>query len=69
MYAERFFKAIWDFRLVWVHFGSNVNVLLGIPIAGKVEEKEELEKLSKWGTFFSYVLVDCEIFTYLKNKE
>ena len=31
----------------------------GIPIAGEMEEKEELKNLLKWG--------DREIFTYLKN--
>ena len=42
---------------------------LGIPIAGKVEEKEELKNLLKWGKFSFYVMVDREIFTYLKNKK
>ena len=37
---------------------------LGIPIAGKVEEKEKTEKLVKVGQ-----MVDREIFTYLKKLE
>ena len=28
IYTERIFKALWDFKLVCVHFGSHVNVLL-----------------------------------------
>ena len=35
----------------------------------EVKEKEELKNLSKWGKFSFYVMVDCEIFTYLKNKK
>ena len=42
---------------------------LGILIAGEVEEKEELKKLLMWGKFSFHVMVDCEIFTYLKNKK
>ena len=42
---------------------------LGIPVAGEVEEKEELKNLLKWGKFSFYVMVDCKIFTYLKNKK
>ena len=42
---------------------------LDIPIAGKVEEKEELKSLLKWGKFSFYVMVDCKIVTYLKNKK
>ena len=30
---------------------------------------EELKNLSKWGKFSFYVMVDSEIFTYLKNKK
>ena len=33
----------------------------------EMEEKEELKNLLKWGKFFFYVLVDCEIFR--KNKK
>ena len=36
--------------------------------AGKVEEKEELKNLLMWGTFSFDVIVDGEIFTYVKNK-
>ena len=35
----------------------------------EVEEKEELKKLSKCGKFSFYVMVDLEVFTYLKNKK
>ena len=35
----------------------------------EVEEKEELKNLLKKGKFFFYVLVDHEIFTYMKNKK
>ena len=37
----------------------------GIPIAGEVEEKEELKNLLNWGRD----MVDCEIFRYLKNRK
>ena len=39
-----------------------------ILTAGKVEEKEELKNLLMWGTFSFDVIVDGEIFTYVKNK-
>ena len=42
---------------------------LGILIAGEVEEKEELENMLKWGKFSFHIIVDCEIFTYVKNKK
>ena len=35
----------------------------------EIEEKEELKNLLKWGKFYFYVMVDREIFTYLKNKK
>ena len=35
----------------------------------EVEEKEELKNLLKCGKFPFYVIVDREIFTYLKNKK
>ena len=35
----------------------------------EVEEKEELKNLLKWGKFSFYVIIDCEIFTDLKNKK
>ena len=35
----------------------------------EVEEKEELKNLLKCGKFSFYVIVDREIFTYLKNKK
>ena len=34
-----------------------------------IEKKEELKNLLKWGKFSFYVIVDCKIVTYLKNKE
>ena len=42
---------------------------LGISIAGEVEEKKELKNLLKWGKFSFHVMVDHEIFTYLKNTK
>ena len=39
-----------------------------MPIVGKVEEKEDLKNLLKWGKFSFHIMVDREIFTYLKNK-
>ena len=38
-------------------------------LALKVKEKEELKNLLNWGKFSFYVIVDQEIFTYLKNKK
>ena len=35
----------------------------------EVEEKEELKNLLKWGKFSFHVIVDREIFAYLKNKK
>ena len=35
----------------------------------EAEEKEELKNLLKGGKFSFYVIVDREIFTYLKNKK
>ena len=35
----------------------------------EVEEKEELKNLLKCGKFSFYVMVDSEVFTYLKNKK
>ena len=35
----------------------------------EVEGKEGLKNLWKWGEFSFYVMVDCEIFTCLKNKK
>ena len=34
-----------------------------------MKEKEELKNLLKWGKFSFYVMVDCEVLTYLKNKK
>ena len=42
---------------------------LGILIAREVEEKEELKNLLMLGKFSFHVMVDCEIFTYVKNKK
>ena len=42
---------------------------LGIPKAREVEEKEELKNLLNWRKFPSYVMVDGEVFTYLKNNK
>ena len=35
----------------------------------KVEEKKDLKNLLKCGKFFFYVMVDREVFTYLKNTK
>ena len=35
----------------------------------EVEEKEERKNLLKWGKFSFYLIVNREIFTYLKNKK
>ena len=42
---------------------------LGILIVGEVEERKELKNLLMWGKFFFYVMVDRELFTYVKNKK
>ena len=42
---------------------------LGILIAGEVEEKEELKNLLIRGEFSFHVMVDREIFTYVKNEK
>ena len=43
--------------------------VLATYVPTKALEKEELKNLLKKGKFFFYVLVDHEIFTYLKNKK
>ena len=35
----------------------------------EIEEKEELKNLLKGGKFSFYVMIDDEVFTYLKNKK
>ena len=42
---------------------------VGILIAGEVEEKEELKTLLMWVKFSFHVIVDREIFLYVKNKK
>ena len=42
---------------------------LGILTAGEVEKKEELKNLLMWGKFSFHVMVDRELFTYIKNKK
>ena len=42
---------------------------LGILIIGEVEKKEELKNLLMWGKFSFHVMVDRELFTYVKNKK
>ena len=42
---------------------------LGILIVGEVEEKEDLKNLSIWGKFSFHVMVDREIFTYVKTEK
>ena len=37
-------------------------------IAGEVAEKQELENLLMWGEFSSHVMLDREIFTYVKMR-
>ena len=38
-------------------------------MAGEMEEKEELKNLLMWGKFLFHVMVDREIFTYVKNEK
>ena len=40
---------------------------LGILIAGEVEEKKRVKNLLMWGKFSIHVMVDRELFTYVKN--
>ena len=42
---------------------------LGILEAGKVEEKEELKNLLMCGEYSFHVMVDREIFIYVKNEK
>ena len=42
---------------------------LGILIAGEEEEKEESKNLLMWGKFPFDVMVDRELFRYVKNKK
>ena len=42
---------------------------LGILIAGEVEKKEKLKYLLMCGKFSFHVMVDRELFTYVKNKK
>ena len=42
---------------------------LGTLIVGEVEEKEDLKNLSIWGKFSFHVMVDREIFTYVKTEK
>ena len=42
---------------------------LVIPIAEEVGEKEKLKNLLKWDKFSIYVMVNREMFTYLRNKK
>ena len=41
---------------------------LGILIAAEVAEKQELKNLLMWGEFSFYVMLDREIFTYVKMR-
>ena len=42
---------------------------LGISKAGEVKEEEELQTMLKWAKTFFDAILDCKIFTYLKNKK
>ena len=42
MITERHFKALWDFKPVWFHFGSHVNVLLSNDLCKWSHVKENL---------------------------
>ena len=42
---------------------------LGILMAQEIEEKKELKNLLMWGEFSFHVMVDREIFTYVKNEK
>ena len=62
-------------RSIWCSYGHEMETLL--PSCGHTctdlgigsERKEGTEKLVKVGKFFFYVMVDCKIFTHLKNKK
>ena len=41
---------------------------LGILIAGEVAKKQELKNLLMWGEFSFHVMLDREIFTYVKMR-
>ena len=41
---------------------------LGILIAGENPEKQELKNLVMWGEFSFHVMLDREIFTYVKMR-
>ena len=42
---------------------------LGILIAGEVAEKQELKNLLMWGEFFFHIMLDREVFTYIRENE
>ena len=41
---------------------------LGILVAGEVAEKQELKNVLMWGEFSFHVMLDREVFTYVKMK-
>ena len=49
----------------WGHICTH----LGILIAEEMEEKEELENLLMWNEFSLHLMVDRDIFTYVKNEK
>ena len=42
---------------------------LDISKVGEVNKKKELKTMLKWGKFFFHLILDWEIFRYLKNKK
>ena len=38
------FKAVWDLKLVWVHFGSHVNLLIVVSVAQKAKTKKKKKR-------------------------
>ena len=42
---------------------------LDILIAGEVAEKQELKTLLMWGEFFFHIMLDREVFTYIRENE
>ena len=55
---------------MWKHHDQVVAACthLGILIAGEVEEKQELKNLLMWGGLSFHVMLDREIFAYVKMR-
>ena len=73
-----FHKLLWKFLACYYKFcylliNAHIKIfpcactVIGIPEIEKVKVKEELKQVLKH-RFFFYVILDCKISTYLKNK-